>query len=149
MSCLREMPRSVKFGSSLALFAVALVIPNHMVRADSSRSLLTPQEAEQLALAAARSEANRKLPGLHVEQTRPFPSEAGFYVLEARWNNGGPVGGLAGSYAVDRTTGDVWDAIVCREASTPSVRRLQRAVRKRIGLDGRAYQRLRRPGPMC
>ncbi len=52
-------------------------------------------------------------------------------------------------YAVDRRTGDVWSAVFCKRIATPVLKKLQEALRKRIGLTNAAYGALRRPGPLC
>ena len=117
---------------------------------ENPAGVVTPKEAVMLALTAASSESARKdLPGLHAEPTSQFPSEAGFYLMEVRWNGGGAVGGSLGFYAVDNRTADVWSGIVCREVRTSKLETEQRAVRSRMHLSLSAYRKLRRPGPMC
>jgi hypothetical protein len=54
-----------------------------------------------------------------------------------------------GSFAVDKRTGDIWDLIVCREYMSKSVKKLQQAIRKRLGITEDTYRKLRRPGPTC
>jgi len=52
-------------------------------------------------------------------------------------------------YAVDRRTGDVWSAVICKRILTPALSKLQNALGKRIGLTNASYEGLRRPGPLC
>jgi hypothetical protein len=52
-------------------------------------------------------------------------------------------------YAVDRRTGDVWSAVFCNRIEKRALRRLQAALRKRIGLTNAEYERLKKPGPLC
>jgi hypothetical protein len=52
-------------------------------------------------------------------------------------------------YAVDRRTGDVWSSVICRRIATPALNKLQKALRKSIGLTNTDYEGLRRPGPLC
>lgn len=54
-----------------------------------------------------------------------------------------------GYYEVDPRTGDVWSGVVCERFEIPSVVRLQRTIRKRIGLTDVEYRKLQRPGPLC
>ena len=54
-----------------------------------------------------------------------------------------------GYYAVDRKTGDIWDAGFCQEISSPSLTQLQVVLRKHIGLTDTDYRKLRKPGPFC
>lgn len=109
---------------------------------------VTRDEAEQLALLAAKSELERKLPGLHVERTTGY-LDPRFYVYEVRWNSPEPVGGTVGFYAIDRKTADVWSALVCREYQSEPIHRLQLKIREPLGMDRKAYEKSRRSGPMC
>jgi hypothetical protein len=52
-------------------------------------------------------------------------------------------------YAVDRRTGDVWSAGICKRIATPALKKLQAALRKHIGLTNASYEALRRLGPLC
>lgn len=110
---------------------------------------LTLDEARQLAYKAVESvESGNKLPGFGLDPYKDdyFPD---FYFFEALWDNPGPGSGVIGHYAVDPRMGDVWSAIVCRQLTSVSLRKLQRAMHKRIGLSEKQYRKLKRPGPMC
>jgi hypothetical protein len=52
-------------------------------------------------------------------------------------------------YAVDRNTGEVWNATFCEQVSSPRLVTLQVAIRNRIGLTRSEYQNVRRQGPRC
>jgi hypothetical protein len=52
-------------------------------------------------------------------------------------------------YAVDLRTGEVWDGPVCEKLTSPSMKKLQNAIRNRIGLTADEYRRIGRPGPYC
>ncbi len=54
-----------------------------------------------------------------------------------------------GYFEVDPRTADLWSGVVCQRYETPSVVRLQKVIRKRIGLTDEEYSRLQRPGPLC
>ncbi len=97
---------------------------------------------------ALESQGATKLPkfGLEHYKNDYFPD---FCFFEASADHPGPGSGVVGHYAVDRSTGDVWDGVVCRELRSPGLENLQRTVRKRIGLTEKEYRKLRRPGPMC
>ena len=109
---------------------------------------LSMNEARQLARMALTEQA-RKLPGLDLEG-HGSPNFPNFYFFIVTW---GPPrsdqGGTVEQLAVDATTGDVWSGVVCREGRSPRLIKLQKSVRKRIGLSERSYRRLRRKGPMC
>ena len=52
-------------------------------------------------------------------------------------------------YAVDLRTGEVWDGVFCENLTSPSLKKLQNAIRIRIGLTQDEYRKAQRPGPMC
>jgi len=114
--------------------------------ADGARNV-SPEEARGLVLAALPSET-RRLPGFTLRQhdVQEFPQ---FYFFTAIWI-GAPNGSLiAGDWAVDRSTADVWSALRCEEESTSTLRKLQSKLRKTIGLTDAEYQRAKKKGPMC
>jgi hypothetical protein len=52
-------------------------------------------------------------------------------------------------YAVDRKTGEVWSGVVCENLTSPSLNKLQNAIRNRIGLTPDEFRKVRRRGPLC
>lgn len=53
-------------------------------------------------------------------------------------------------FDVDAGTGDVWSGnFFCLLYESPSLAKLQRAIRQRIGLTEGEYKKARKPGPMC
>lgn len=109
---------------------------------------LTLDEARELAHESLSVEA-RKLPGLDLENYKnlDFPD---FYFFSATW--GSPrsdQGGNIEQLAVDAITGDVWSGVVCREIKSSDLAKLQRSIRKKIGLGEQEYKKLRKKGPMC
>ncbi len=107
---------------------------------------ITPQEAHKL-VEAAIPDATRRLPRFGLDD---FSSntETRLYFIEATWDN--PVGSVVyGGYAVDKVTGDVWSAVVCRQVRSRQLARLQVALRRKIGLSKANYKRVKIPGPMC
>jgi|SRR5579883_121306 len=108
---------------------------------------LTAAEARELALKAFEASGSAKLKGFVVEQYRNSRDDH-FLYFEGTWAN--PNGSVVvDHYAVDAITGDVWSAIVCREITSPALRKLQVALRVRIRLSEREYRGLRRQGPLC
>jgi len=108
---------------------------------------VTLEEADALVTAFFKDRGNTTLPSFGLER---FTSEyyPGFQFFQGIFDNPGGSFNL-GSYAVDRKTGDVWDGVYCARASSPSLVRLQAAIRNRIGLTRDEYRKARRPGPMC
>jgi hypothetical protein len=108
---------------------------------------LTVDEARELAQVALPS-LTARLPGLYLDNFKD-PYYPGFYFFEAQWNGTGDISPVAGHYAVDSRTGDVWNAIICRELKTRALKRRQAFLRKKIGLTPERYRRIRRLGPEC
>ena len=52
-------------------------------------------------------------------------------------------------YAVNRKTGDVWNSVICQRITSPSLRKLQAALRKSIGLTDMEYRKIKGQGPLC
>jgi hypothetical protein len=52
-------------------------------------------------------------------------------------------------YAVDLRTGEVWSGVFCENLTSPSLKKLQNAIRTRIGLTASEFLKVRRRGPEC
>jgi hypothetical protein len=52
-------------------------------------------------------------------------------------------------YPVDLRTGEVWNEFSCEKLTSPSLKKLQNAIRNRIGLTADEYRKLGRTGPFC
>jgi len=117
------------------------------VCSQSKARVLTAGQAESLVRAVALSETKTRdisiqrgpdtyAPGL------PYFSEYGPL---------NPYGSsLIGHFLVDPRTGDVFDAIVCQEYQFASLAKLQKSIRKQIGLSVAEYRglKLSKP-PLC
>jgi hypothetical protein len=111
------------------LITVALALVLQTLVSARTRDLTTT-EGRELVMEALDPEA-RKLPGLAIELEDRKVS--GFYEFAVTWDN--PNGGVVvGFFAVNQATGEIWKLVVCRTIESPSLRRLQNAVRKKIGL---------------
>jgi hypothetical protein len=51
--------------------------------------------------------------------------------------------------AVDLRTGEVWSEDSCENLISPSVKKLQKAIRTRIGFTPDEFRKLRRRAPLC
>jgi hypothetical protein len=97
---------------------------------------LTINEAERLARAALTPEAKR-LPGLTLE-SNPKRRCVTFDVL---WANPGPGSAHSQFFTVDLQTAEVWSPTVWRRITTPTLRRVQRAVRMRLHISDAEVKR--------
>ena len=92
---------------------------------------LNLDEARRLVVAALGPKVE-KLPkfGVDLEYNQ---DDADFYRFEATWDNpGGSV--LIGFFGVNRATGDVWRLVPCEKVGSGRLRRLQKELRRKIGL---------------
>ena len=109
--------------------------------------VVLPKTAERI-LFSALPKYERHLSGFGFERYEGTSNR--FYFFTAVWN--GPKNGsvVAGNYAVDKYTGDVWSATSsCNELSTVASRKLQAKVRSELGLSVANYQKIKTHGPLC
>ena len=106
---------------------------------------VTKEDALRLVRAALPDWALKAGPVYVSPSSSPDPD---FYFFGAYRSN--PDGtGLVGHYAVHRTTGDVWDGVICREYKPEAVIKLQAVIRKQLRITEAEYRRLKRQGPYC
>jgi hypothetical protein len=106
------------------------------------------QEAKQLVWQALPEKA-KYLQQVSLEGG-PDSNYPGFYVFSVTWAGAPNGSAVYGNYAVDESTGDVFDAVSeCNEISTPSLRTLQVRIRSRISLSDSDYRKIKGNGPMC
>jgi hypothetical protein len=117
---------------------------------DKAYPMLAPEDGRALAMAVLTESGADKLSSFSLETEKDSAKVYdGFYLFGAMWA-GEPEGSvIIGYYAVDKRTGDVWEATACNEYSFPALKRLQDAVRRRAGMGESDYRRLRRKGPYC
>lgn len=120
---------------------------NPSTYSSKNRRDVTLEEADALVTAFLKDRGYTKLPSFGLEKytSNYYPN---FQFFQGIYDNPGGSCNL-GHYAVDRKTADVWNGVVCGRATSPSLRKLQVAIRNRIGLTREAYRKARRPGPMC
>lgn len=108
------------------------------------------EEANDLVTTLLKGRGTTKAPGFQLvpyDDTQYYPE---FQFFQAILANPNPTGSFnLGHHAVDRKTGDVWDAVICDHLTSRSLAKLQIAIRKRIGLTEEAYRQLHKEGPMC
>ena len=102
---------------------------------------VTLEEANELVRAFFRDHGESR-PDLEEYKVKDYP---GFQFFQALPD---PPDGPIHS-AVDLRTGEVWDAPVCRKLTSPSMKKLQNAIRNRIGLTTDEYRKIGRPVPFC
>jgi hypothetical protein len=135
----------------LSLVLMSATIPTESIGA--TRKRLTDAEMRRLAIAGVRTNAAGalRLRGFGFERA-PAKMYANRYVeYEATAEPAVPEGSAhVGFYVIDPRTGDMWDGVSeCGVVTSPEIRRLQRALRRRLELSAADYAKIRRRGPMC
>lgn len=111
---------------------------------------ITVDQARALVMASLTAKESR-LPKVEAEHfddpNNPSPK---FLIFTVAWE-GSPKGSVvAGMYAVDPYTGDVFDANKeCSEVKNKRLERLQAQVRAKLQLSQAEYRRLKTRGPLC
>jgi hypothetical protein len=71
-----------------------------------------------------------------------------FYYFDANWIN--PISSPHLAYlAVNPWTGDVWNAAICKRLKSPSLHKMQQAIRKRFRLNKATGEMLISKEPLC
>jgi hypothetical protein len=109
------------------------------VYAVKKRRDVTLEEANELMTALFRGASGYALEEYEVKD---YP---GFQFFQAMGHD--PLGHI--HYAVDRKTGEVWSGVACENLTSPSLKKLQTAIRTRIGLTTDEFLKVRRRGPEC
>jgi hypothetical protein len=79
----------------------------------------------------------------------PYHPDSDFYGFQALWINPPGASINRGFFVVDPRTTDVWSGVICERYASRSLAKLQRAIRKRIGLTDEEYRKAAKTGPMC
>ena len=101
---------------------------------------VTLEEAHELVRAFLKDHAIGS--GLETYEVKDYP---GFQFFQAVPD---PSNGRI-HYAVERKTGEVWDGAFCEDLTSPSLKKLQKAIRNRIGLTDDEYRKAPKSGPRC
>lgn len=106
---------------------------------------LTPDEARALAKLALTRKA-QELTTLSFTPAQGLGSHKEmFYWFEATGDICRDCSPVLGHFAVNRATGDVWDAVSCKQYHSDDLTELQMRLRRKIQLDGNERRRLSVP----
>jgi hypothetical protein len=131
---------------SLRLIIVALLCATGQ---SAPRRAITVNEASQLVGALLKPDGWTKLRGFVLYQALFDAEFQDFYFIHAEWDSPSGRHAAIGHFAVERTTGEVWDWVKCGQFNSPSLSEAQQTVRKRIALSDAEFQQLKKPGPFC
>ena len=112
----------------------------------ATRRTITVPEAQELVRALLKPDGWTKLRGFVLYQALFDAEFQDFYFIHAE--SGTPPVAI-GHYAVERSTGDVWDWVRCGQFTSPSLSEAQQALRRRIGLADSEYRQIKKSGPFC
>ncbi len=131
--------------SVILMIAAALC----MTAQSAPRRTITVAEAQDLVRALLRPDGWTKLPGFVLYQALFDAEFQDFYFIHAEWDSKASRHAAIGHYAVERSTGEVWDWVKCGQFNSPSLSEAQQALRKHIGLSNAEFQQMKKPGPFC
>jgi len=113
-----------------------------------AKSKVTVEQARALVMASLTPQQRQlpKVEAVHFDDPHP----ARFLIFTVVWK-GLPKGSVvAGAYAVDLYTGDVFEANQeCTEVKNKRLEAIQAQVRAKLHLSQSEYQRLKTKGPLC
>jgi hypothetical protein len=113
------------------------------------RRPITVVEAQELVRALLKPDGWTKLRGFVLYRALFDAEFQDFYFIHAEWDSPSGRHAAIGHFAVERTTGEVWDWVKCGQFTSPSLSVAQQTLRKRIGLTDSEYRQIRKPGPFC
>lgn len=110
--------------------------------------MITHAEARTLVLKALQAQGTpTKSPKFDLEDNTGAPKYyPGFYFFDAYFNNPLVLTAI-GHYAVNRRTADLWEWIGCHRLGPPAIKRLQKALRRKINLSAAEYRKLSKEAP--
>jgi hypothetical protein len=131
------------------VFRLLVIAAVFCATARSEERPITVSEASSLVEALLKPDGWTRLKGFVLYQALFDAEFQGFYFIHAEWDSPSRNSAAIGHFAVERTTGDVWDWVVCGEFNSPSLTAAQQALRQRIGLSDEEYKKIRKLGPFC
>jgi hypothetical protein len=141
------MSQSMVLCVSIVLFSFG-VCATYSAAADARQ--ITVKEAETLLSEALEGSEMTKLPDFGLND---FASSPGFYsrwyLFTGTWAGASNGSAITGNWAIDKKTGEVWNAVICEQLASPGLTRMQEAIRNRIGLSPAEYSKIRVDGPVC
>jgi hypothetical protein len=115
---------------------------------DTGARQITREEARALLNKALEGSAMTKLPAFKLTESTS-DGNSRWYLFRGTWA-GAPNGSyIIDTWAIDKRTGEVWEAAVCRELYFPALEDMQDDIHKKIGLSVEDYLRIRVDGPLC
>lgn len=114
-------------------------------RAQKTSATLSEDHARSLAVSTLTAAA-RRLPGIRFqEEKRPHPE--GFYWFEITANTPNDVSPLLGYFAVNKTTGDVWNPVQCKRLTSSAIRRFQEQLRRKAKISDAEFRQIAATAP--
>jgi len=138
MMCGKQIRSLLRAGVLLCTAAAVHAVSDQ----DSGPRKITLSEARELANQPASAHGPVDL------TESPRPLDRVFYYFAATWRNptGSPV---AGYYAVNPWTGDVWDVSGCKRLDSEVLRKRRDDIRHESGVSKSVFSRLRNRKPLC
>jgi hypothetical protein len=112
---------------------------------------VTENEAHRLVLSTLTAAA-RRLPGMRFDRGNPASLNGAqhperFYLFEVTAETPGDASPVLGHFAVNKDTGDVWDAVACTKYASPEITQFQHQRRTHAGLSEKTFRRMSAQAP--
>lgn len=120
---------------------------SRIAAAQTKLGTITVEDGRQLIYHSLRAEGFTS----HALRSDSYadPSFPGFYFYDVFYGFNPNGSSTVGIYAVEKTTGEVWDGATCAHYTSPVLQKTQQDLRRRIGLTDQEKRRSEKPGPYC
>jgi hypothetical protein len=137
----------MKIGIRAIVAAIIAALAIGIAAAQTKQRTITVEDGRQLVYRSLQAEGFIHL-RLAVDDYK-VASLPGFYFFEVRYGTNPNGSSTVGHYAVEETTGEVWDAVTCAHYASPTLRKMQQDLRRRISLTDDDRRRVQKHGPFC
>ena len=137
----------MKAGILVIAAAVCAALAFRIAVAQTKQRIITVEDGRHLVYRSLQAEGFTHL-HLAVDYYN-VASLPGFYFFEVRYGTNPNGSSTVGHYAVEETTGEVWDAVTCAHYTSATLRKMQEDLRQRIRLTDDDRRLVQKHGPFC
>jgi hypothetical protein len=129
----------------LTLLTSVLLLTSTGVQGQKTAPVVSEDLAHKLAVSTLTPNA-RRLPSMRFDREKA-PHPEGFYWFEVTANVRDGASPLLGYFAVNKTTGDVWNPVQCRKLASTAIRHLQEQLRQKGAISAAEFHRIADEAP--
>ena len=130
---------------AITLLTPVLLSTANMGLGQEPAHAVSEEMAHTLAVSTLTAKA-RHLPGMRFDREKA-PHPEGFYWFEVTANVPDDASPLLGYFAVNKTTGDVWNYVQCRRLTSTAIRHFQEELRQKGATSAAELQRIADEAP--